>query len=71
MNSPVNIAFFGVGGGGQGGEPVVLIRGANAPLIRQTILEEIEKEKQVQQGLCERVTVQNRCFLFADTLIHL
>nr|CAH0105227.1 unnamed protein product [Daphnia galeata] len=40
-----------------GGEPVVLIRGANAPLIRKTLFEELKIEKEVMEGTRQRVTI--------------
>jgi hypothetical protein len=41
----------------KGGEPVVLIRGANAPLIRKTLFQELQTEKEVLEGTRQRVTV--------------
>ncbi|XP_057373096.1 thioredoxin domain-containing protein 3-like isoform X1 [Daphnia carinata] len=40
-----------------GGEPVVLIRGANAPLIRKTLLEELQREKEVLEGTRQRASL--------------
>ncbi|XP_046633974.1 uncharacterized protein LOC124313215 [Daphnia pulicaria] len=40
-----------------GGEPVVLIRGANAPLIRKTLFQELQTEKEVLEGTRQRVTI--------------
>jgi hypothetical protein len=36
---------------------VALIRGANAPLIRKTLLAELQTEKEVLEGIRHRVTV--------------
>ena len=41
----------------KGGEPVAMIRGANAPLIRKTLLAELQIEKDVLGGSRQRVTV--------------
>ncbi|KAK4004485.1 hypothetical protein OUZ56_006218 [Daphnia magna] len=40
-----------------GGEPVALIRGANAPLIRKTLLAELQTEKEVLEGTRQRVSL--------------
>ncbi|KAK4004487.1 thioredoxin domain-containing protein 3 isoform X1 [Daphnia magna] len=40
-----------------GGEPVVLIRGANAPLIRKTLLKELQIEKEVLEGTRQRASL--------------
>ncbi|XP_059350601.1 thioredoxin domain-containing protein 3-like isoform X1 [Daphnia carinata] len=40
-----------------GGEPVALIRGANAPLIRKTLLAELQTEKEVLEGTRQRVAL--------------
>lgn len=47
----------------KGGEPVVLIRGANAPLIRKTLFKELQTEKEVMEGTRQRVTVTIKHFL--------
>lgn len=44
----------------KGGEPVALIRGANAPLIRKTLLAELQTEKEVLEGTRQRVSVSIR-----------
>ncbi|KAI9561370.1 hypothetical protein GHT06_012327 [Daphnia sinensis] len=41
----------------KGGEPVALIRGANAPLIRKTLLTELQTEKEVLEGTRQRVSL--------------
>jgi len=41
----------------KGGEPVALIRGANAPLIRKTLITELENEKEVLDGKRQRIAV--------------
>lgn len=36
---------------------MALIRGANAPLIRKTLLDELQTEKEVLEGTRQRATV--------------
>lgn len=52
----------------KGGEPVALVRGANAPLIRTTLLEELENEKQVLQGNRQRAAVSFHYLIFDSQL---
>nr|CAH0105225.1 unnamed protein product [Daphnia galeata] len=44
------------------GEPVALIRGANAPLIRKTLLDELQTEKEVLEGTRQRATMSWESF---------
>ena len=41
----------------KGGEPVAMIRGANAPLIRKTLLAELQTEKEVLEQSRQRAVV--------------
>ncbi|KAM6389164.1 thioredoxin domain-containing protein 6 [Pluvialis apricaria] len=45
-----------------GGELVAVVRGANAPLLQKTILEQLAVEKKVLEHGGERVVVQDRAF---------
>ncbi|XP_048361514.1 thioredoxin domain-containing protein 6 [Sphaerodactylus townsendi] len=47
-----------------GGELVAAIRGANAPLLQKTILEQLEAEKKVLDHGAERVVIQEKAFLW-------
>lgn len=46
-----------------GGELVAVVRGANAPLLQKTILEQLEMEKKVLNHGMERVVIQDEAFL--------
>ena len=39
------------------GQPVAVMHGANAPLMKVMVAEEMEKERQVQAGEVERKTI--------------
>ncbi|XP_063194311.1 thioredoxin domain-containing protein 6 isoform X1 [Chroicocephalus ridibundus] len=45
-----------------GGELVAVVRGANAPLLQKTILEQLAVERKVLEHGGERVVVQDRAF---------
>lgn len=42
----------------QEGDAVAVVKGANVPLIRQTIINELENEHNVMEGKCERQVVR-------------
>ncbi|XP_077207055.1 thioredoxin domain-containing protein 6 [Paroedura picta] len=46
-----------------GGELVAVVRGANAPLLQKTILEQLEAERKVLTHGVERVVIQDEAFL--------
>lgn len=54
----------------KGGEPVVLIRGANAPLIRKTLLKELQIEKEVLEGTRQRASVGTSYVFFTVILLQ-
>ncbi|KAJ6669163.1 hypothetical protein lerEdw1_007972 [Lerista edwardsae] len=45
-----------------GGELTAVVRGANAPLLQKTILEQLEAEKKVLDHGAERVVIQDEAF---------
>ncbi|XP_053168767.1 thioredoxin domain-containing protein 6 isoform X1 [Hemicordylus capensis] len=45
-----------------GGELVAVVRGANAPLLQKTILEQLEAERKVLEHGTERVVIQDEAF---------
>ena len=47
----------------------MLIKGANAPLIRKTVYDELQIEKEVLEGTRQRVTVIKYNFFTAEFLI--
>ncbi|XP_054839772.1 thioredoxin domain-containing protein 6 isoform X2 [Eublepharis macularius] len=46
-----------------GGELVAVVRGANAPLLQKTIVEQLEAERKVLDHGAERVVIQDEAFL--------